>query len=289
MSDDPREGAQGYAQGSERPGVMSALLERASVRKFAEREVPVEVVEAVVRAGQQAPFTGQMYSVVVTTDRQRRRILAESFGRLASAAPVFALICVDFRKLEKFIAARGRENRTDDLSLLFLGIQDAAYMGANMVLAAQAHGLGSCFLGAAPFVAPQLCEFFALPERVYPLVGLVMGYPDENPPPRPRVPLECVLHWESYRDLDEEDVATALGVMDAGLIREGYYSRLNAVIPPPEGGDDPVSRDEYGWGEHVARKYSRGRIGRDGVANMLREQGIEVEGCENEEGVGVAE
>lgn len=278
MSGESRDGADRYIEGSERPEVMTTLLERASVRRFQEREVAAEVIEAVVRAGQQAPFTGQMYSVVVTTDLERRRALAETFGRLAVAAPVFALICVDLRKLEKFIAARGRMNRTDDLSLLFLGIQDAAYMGGNMVLAAEAYGLGSCFLGAAPFVASHLCEFFALPQRVYPLVGLVMGYPEKNPLPRPRVPLEYVLHWDTYGDMDDDDVAKALDVMDAGLIREGYYSRLNAVIPPPEGGDDPVGRDEYGWGEHVARKYSRGRIGREGVANMLRDQGIDIHG-----------
>ncbi|MFO8060019.1 MAG: nitroreductase family protein, partial [Bacillota bacterium] len=252
------------------------MMNRASVRRFEETPVPRSVIEKIVRVGQQAPFTGQMYSVVVTADPERREQLGEIFGRLPRVAPVFALLCIDFRRLEKFIEARGRENRTDDLSMLFLGIQDVAYMGQNMVLAAEACGLGSCFLGAAPFVAGQLREMFSLPERVYPLVGMVLGYPAENPPPRPRIPLECVLHWESYRDLGEEDVDAALQVMDAGLIREGYYRRLNGKIPLDGEEEDPESYDTYGWGEHVSRKYSRGRRVFGHLARLLLEQGIDV-------------
>lgn len=246
---------------SDCPAALDNMMQRASIRQFSDRPVQRDKIEATVRAGQQAPFTGQMYSVIVSTDESRGEELAEIFGPLVQRAPVFALLCVDLRRLEKFIAARGRSNRADDLSMLFLGIQDVAYMGQNMVLAAEAMGLGSCFLGAAPFVAGQLRELFSIPPRVYPLVGLVMGYPAENPDPRPRIPLNSVLHWEEYRDLDEDAVEDALSVMDAGLIREGYYRRLNARIRMDEEDDDDLpSDDEYGWGEHVSRKYSLRRL-----------------------------
>ncbi len=259
------------------PEVADNLMQRASIRRFEERPVETEKIEAFVRAGQQAPFTGQMYSVIVTTERARREELAGIFGPLVTGAPVFALVCVDFRRLEKFIAARGRTNRTDDLSMLFLGIQDAAYMGQNMVLAAEALGLGSCFLGAAPFAADQLREMFFMPSRVYPLVGLVLGYPAERPGPRPRIPLECVLHWDTYQDLTDEGVERALDVMDAGLIREGYYRRLNAKIPLDEEGKDELpADDDYGWGEHVSRKYSLLRL--SGIRDMLSRSGIDTSG-----------
>ncbi len=264
--------------------VYRTIMNRASVRHYENRPVPREVIERLARAGQQAPFTGQMYSFLVTTDEEKRRRLAELFGGLVRSAPVFMLICVDFRKLEKFIAFRGRRNRADDLGLLFLGIQDAAYAGQNIVLAAEEEGLGSCFLGAAPFIADELVTLFALPPRVYPLVGLVFGYPVERPPARPRIPASACLFWDSYRDLSETEVAEAMEVMDAGLIREGYYAKLNARIPvddtPPEGqhpgaGPDPVGYDRYGWSEHVSRKYGvhGGRI-TAGVLPQLERQGI---------------
>lgn len=261
--------------------VTDTIMARASVRRFSEREVPRELISALARAGQQAPFTGQMYSFVVTTDLSRRRKLVELFGDIALAAPVFMLICVDFRKLEKFIAYKGRTNRADDLGLLFLGIQDAAYAGQNIVLAAEEAGLGSCFLGAAPFVADELAAMFALPPRVYPLVGLLLGYPSERPGPRPRIPEEACLFWDSYRDLTDAEVAEAMAVMDAGLIREGYYSRLNAKIPLSEGeaggAEDPVGYDRYGWSEHVSRKYGvHGHAMTAGLLGRLQRRGIEI-------------
>jgi len=261
--------------------VYETIMNRASVRRFEEREVPRELIERLARAGQQAPFTGQMYSFVVATDRTRRQKLAELFGPMVAAAPAFMLICVDFRKLEKFIAFRGRRNRADDLGLLFLGIQDASYAGQNIVLAAEEAGLGSCFLGMAPFVADKLAAMFKLPERVYPLVGLVLGYPAERPPARPRIPTSACLFWDEYHDLTDAEVAGAMTVMDAGLIREGYYSKLNARIPLSQEsdapGEDPAGYDKYGWSEHVSRKYGvHGDRITSGVLGHLERQGIHI-------------
>ncbi len=261
--------------------VYRTIANRASVRRYQKREVPREIIEGLALAGQQAPFTGQMYSFIVTTDQTKRKRLAELLGALVLQAPVFMLICVDFRKLEKFIAYRGRQNQATDIGLLFLGIQDASYAGQNIVLAAEEAGLGSCFLGAAPFVADELAALFNLPERVYPLVGLVLGYPAERPSPRPRIPAKTCLFWDSYHDLTEAEVAEAMSVMDAGLIREGYYAKLKARIPPATeesaGAADPVGYDKYGWSEHVSRKYGvHGGAMTSGVLEQLGRQGIHV-------------
>ncbi len=283
-----QDGTDGANGAVEKTGaVYATIMNRASVRRFRDEAVPREVIERVARAGQQAPFTGQMYSFVVTTDQGKRERLADLFGSLVLAAPVFMLICVDFRKLEKFIAYRGRRNRADDLGLLFLGIQDAAYAGENIVLAAEEAGLGTCFLGAAPFIAPDLVSLFKLPERVFPLVGMALGYPDGRPAARPRIPSPAALFWDEYRDLSEAEVEEAMGVMDAGLIREGYYAKLNARIPlsaddggaggPQAEATDPVGYDRYGWSEHVSRKYGvHGANITAGVLANLERQRINV-------------
>ncbi|MEW6523295.1 MAG: nitroreductase family protein [Bacillota bacterium] len=261
--------------------VLSAMLSRASVRKFRQLPVSEEVLRTIVRAGQQAPFAGQMYSVIVATERSVRERLRPLFGSLVVQAPVFMLICVDFLRLESFIAARGRSNRADDMSMLFLGIQDASYAGMNMVLAAQALGLGSVFLGAAPFVAPQLAEIFQLPPRVYPLVGLGLGYPDESPAPRPRIPLDLVYMSQSYRRPSAAEIEEAMEVMDTGLLREGYYARLHAMIPL-ESGQETHDYTNYGWGEHIARKY--GQMKPRGMRTMLLGQGISISATPSDAG-----
>mgnify|MGYP001424252696 CR=1 FL=1 len=189
--------------------------------------------------------------------------------------PVFMLFCLDYRKLETFIASKGRVNTASDAMMLFLGIQDVAYFAQNMVLAAESLGLGTVFLGSAPQLDSELREIFCLPDRAFPVVGMVLGYPAESPKPRPRIPTKFVLHRDEYYDLDADDVEEALSVMDAGLIREGYYARLNAKIKKPEPGEDEVGYDQYGWGEHISRKYARQGLRHDTLMEALRQAKIE--------------
>ncbi|MEM2336270.1 MAG: nitroreductase family protein [Candidatus Bathyarchaeia archaeon] len=107
---------------------------------------------------------------------------------------------------------------TNDLALLFFGIQDAALMAENMVIAARSLGLGSCFLGGAVFQAEKIAEEYHLPKRVFPLVQLVMGYPAEDPPPRPRYPIEFTLFEGKYPELTDEMVSEAMRIMDEGYL-----------------------------------------------------------------------
>ncbi|KYK31743.1 MAG: hypothetical protein AYK19_16380 [Theionarchaea archaeon DG-70-1] len=250
--------------------VIDTILHHRSIRKFTEKDVPDDIIETLVRAGQQAPFTGQMYSIVVCKDKEKKKRLATYLG-LADKAPVFMLFCADFRRLEKFIAAKGRKNQMGEIGLLIFGVQDVALMAQNVVTAAESLGLGTCFLGGALWVE-ELADVFDLPERVVPIVGMVLGWPDQDPPVRPRIPAKYVLHYESYKDLTDKDVNEALQVMDAGLIREGYYRKLNAKIPIEE---DTETYDTYGWGEHVSRKYGSAFKHIKGVvADILRKRGM---------------
>lgn len=158
--------------------LLKALLERKSIRRYRPEAPDDEVVEAVVRAGQQAPFAAQMGSVLLSRDREKH-----PFG-----APLLFTVLVDVHRLERVLGARGWTRKTCDLAILLFGIQDAAYMAENMVIAAEALGLGSCFLGMAPFRAAEIKKEYGLPDRVFPLVQLTMGFPAEEPPPRPRYP-----------------------------------------------------------------------------------------------------
>jgi FMN reductase (NADPH) len=103
-------------------------------------------------------------------------------------APLFFIICVDSHRHEAIMARRGWQMVQNDLSLLLFGIQDAALMAENMVIAAESLNMGSCFLGGIPYQATKIVEEYKLPKRVFPLVGMAMGYPAEDPPPRPRYP-----------------------------------------------------------------------------------------------------
>ncbi len=252
---------------------LDVIAQRATVRSYLDKDVPDEIIEKLARAGQRAPFTGQMYAFIYTRDKEKKEVLSKHLGRFIAQAPVFILFCMDFRKLEKFIAFKGRENKAGEVQMLFLGIQDVAYAAANIVTAAEAMGLGTCFFGGAPMISPLLTDMFKLPDRVYPVVGMVVGYPAVKPGPRPRIPTKCVLFKDEYHDLTEDEVADAMSVMDAGLIREGYYRNLGAKIPKPEEGEDTVDYDSYGWSEHISRKYAR-RADSEKLKELMAKKGI---------------
>jgi nitroreductase len=150
--------------------VVTTMLNRKSIRRYTPEVPPAEIIETIVRAGQQAPFAAQLCSVLLARNRPN-----------PWHAPLLFTICVDLHRLGLIMARRNWELVSNDLSILFFGIQDAALMAENMVIAAESLGLGSCFLGGAPYEADQIIKEYRLPRRVFPLVQLMMGYPAEAP------------------------------------------------------------------------------------------------------------
>jgi hypothetical protein len=92
---------------------------------------------------------------------------------------------------------------------------------------------------------------------VFPLVQLVMGYPAEEFPPRPRYPLSFTLFEDQYPELTDEQVAEAMAVMDEGYLQQGYYSRQKIMLPLEDGRPETFTHADYSWTEHIARKWGQ--------------------------------
>lgn len=223
--------------------VLQSMRNRKSIRKYKSDIPSDDIIETLVRAGQQAPFAYQCYSILL--DRKNKH----PFG-----APLLFTFCVDIHKLEMIMKKRNWNIATNDLSILLFGIQDAAYAAENMVIAAESLGLGSCFLGATPYYADKIIKQYKLPKRVFPLVQLVMGYPAKEDICRPRYPMEYTLFEDEYPELTDEMLDKAMNVMDDGYIKQNYYQNSNAKIPLKEGRTETYTYDNYGWTEHISRK-----------------------------------
>lgn len=224
--------------------VIKTLVNRKSIRKYTDRMPSDEVIETIVRAGQQAPFAYQMGSLLLSRKRANNPF----------EAPLFFIVCVDAHRHEAVMARRDWELVQNDLSLLLFGIQDAAYMAENMVIAAESLGMGSCFLGGIPYRAEIYAKQYDLPPRVFPLVGLAMGYPAEDPPPRPRYPIEVSLLEGEYPELDDETMERAMAQMDQGYLSQDYYRQAKAMIPIKVDREETFTYDTYSWTEHISRK-----------------------------------
>ena len=224
--------------------VLEALFNRKSIRKYTGEMPADEIITTIVKAGQQAPFALQLCSLLLSRDRDHNRF----------RAPLLFTICVDSHRLEAIMERRGWLIAMNDLSLLILGIQDAALVAENMVIAAESLGLGSCFLGNAPYLAEKIVESYRLPKRVFPLVQLTMGYPAENPPPRPRYPLEFTLFEDQYPALSDALIDRAIASMDEYYLAHDHYRQKKRWIPLEGERAETYSYDNYSWSEHISRK-----------------------------------
>ncbi|MGC9523246.1 MAG: nitroreductase family protein [Anaerolineae bacterium] len=254
--------------------VTETMLNRASIRSYTDEEPSDDVVEAIVRAGQQAPFAYQMGSLLLSRERARHPF----------KAPLYFIVLVDAHRHEAIMARRGWEMVQNDLSLLLFGIQDATLMAENMVIAAESLGLGSCFLGGIPYRASNIAERYHLPSRVFPLVGLTMGYPAESPPPRPRYPLNLTLFEGEYPDFTDAQIDHAMAEMDEGYLAQDYYRRLRAMIPLQGDREETYTYDTYSWTEHISRKTGQWLASPQGLLEQFAACGFQIPGYEVPDG-----
>ena len=227
--------------------ITQTMLSRKSIRKYTAQVPTDETIIAVVRAGQQAPFASQLGSVLFSRHREKHPF----------KAPLLFTICVDAHKWERIMEHRNWTTVADDLMLLVMGVQDAALMAENMVIAAESLGMGSCFLGTAPFRAEKIIKQYNLPSRVFPMVQLAMGYPAEDPPPRPRYPLDFVLFEDQYPEFNESTILDAMDQMDRGYLEQDYYLNLNAMIELTSDRQETFTYQDYSWTEHICRKWGQ--------------------------------
>jgi len=198
--------------------VMDAILNRRSIRKYLDKPVPDETVMKIVEAGQRAPCgcSLQKYSIIWVKNEEKRKILWKSCMRypFILEAAVTLAICADLRNLlrmtRKLEVKSDIENEVNLLSIKhkLKSIFDAGLVAENMTIAAESYGLGSVFIGSA-FANLKVIETLNIPSGVFPLCLLCLGYPDEDPPIRPRLPLYSVLFVDEYKDLAKEELESA--------------------------------------------------------------------------------
>jgi len=226
------------------------IHEHGSVRAFKTDPVPDEMIETIVVAGQRASTSSnmQMYSVVATTDESKRARLMEIAGnqKHIGQAPVFLVWCADLSRLARACELQGYTNESGYMENFLLAVVDVSIMMQNAAVAAESLGLGMCYIGALRNDPQAVIDLFELPKLVFPVCGMTLGWPVEPPRIRPRLPLEAVLHWDTYNKDDQG----YLRAYDQDMIATGIYSGRQV-----SGGDDKAAT-EYGWTEHSARRAS---------------------------------
>ena len=186
------------------------LLNHKTIRKYKSDPIPSNVLNLILQAAARTSTTGnmQVYSIIVTTDEEKKKELHKlHFGQgMILQAPMLLTFCADFNRFNQWCEQRKAIPGYDNFLSFYTASIDALIAAQNACVAAEAQGLGICYLGTTTYQAGKLVDFFKLPKGVVPLTTLVVGYPDENPPLTDRLPLEAIVHYETYKDYTPKDI-----------------------------------------------------------------------------------
>ncbi len=164
---------------------------RRSIRAFTSAPVEPEHVTQILEAGTHAPSAGdiQDWRFVVVRDRGKRIQLAEAAlsQMWMVEAPVLIVVCTNLDKISERYGDRGKD---------LYSIQDTAACVQNMLLAAHALGLASCWVGS--FSEDTVTHILKIPDGVKPLAILPIGYPAEKRPMPKRFDLYRLAYSEEY-------------------------------------------------------------------------------------------
>lgn len=204
---------------------LAPFLRHRSVRKFADREVPESLIAGLVAAAQSASTSSnlQLYSLVSVQDPALRTQVAQCCAdqKQVHAAPWFFAFLADHHRLRRAALAvdEGAEG-LDYLEFFLMASLDAALAAERMVVAAESVGLGVCYIGALRNDPEEVARLLALPEGVFGLFGLCIGYPAEGLAAeiKPRLPQDAIWFRDRY------DPETGVGDYDARM-REFYEAQ----------------------------------------------------------------
>ena len=171
--------------------VMENITTRRSVRKFLKSDVPDEMIFKLLDAARHAPSAAnkQPWEFIIVRDPKVRKLLAaaaEGQDWIADA-PVIIAVCVNMK-----IAG----SRHGERGLRLYGLQGVAAAVENLLLAANAVGLGTVWVGA--FSEPKVAAHLRCPEHVRPAVLVPLGWPAEAPESPARHELAEIVHLGAY-------------------------------------------------------------------------------------------
>ena len=229
------------------------ILKRRTVRDYAERAVPAALVRLLCLAGLSASAKSdfQQASVVEVVDPARRAALAAPFPAMPwiGRAPVFLVFLGDARRLERIGTLRGHEQGNGGLEGFFNAAVDAALALQTTILAAESVGLGCCPISVLRNQVDVVAKALGLPDKVFPVAGLCLGWPARDGYVSMRLPPAVTLHRDRY---DDSGLA-------AGL--EAYDRAREARNPTPPAKQRAPDRfgiaEPYGWSEDKARQAAQ--------------------------------
>ncbi len=250
-------------------GLLASMGARGSCRRFSDKAVDPGLIETLCAVALSAPSKSdlQLRDIVMVSDPDLRGRLDDLVAGQAwvRGALAFLVFCGNHARQRLLHELRGREFANDHLDAFFNAAVDAAIALGAFVTAAEALGLGCCPVSAVRNKAHEVSELLELPDYIFPVAGLALGWPSDAPEIAMRLPLAATVHRNRY-DSSIQGRAVAA------------YDRARAAAQPYDTqrfAEDFGASDTYIWSEDKARQYAKPE--RESFGAFVRAKGFKLD------------
>jgi len=230
--------------------VLADMANRRVIRRYTDKPVEPALLDTLCAVALSAPSKSdlQQADIVIVSDQGRREKLEALLpdNPWVKAAPVFLVFCANNRRHRLLFQWRGRPFVNDHLDPFFNAAVDTGIVLATFVAAADRVGLGSCPISAIRNHAAQVSDILALPDHVFPVAALGVGWPSLEGVMSPRLGLDVTIHRDRYDETGLKEKIVA-------------YDRRREAVQPYKSQrytEKFGQSDAYGWSEDKARQYS---------------------------------
>jgi nitroreductase/FMN reductase [NAD(P)H] len=233
-------------------GELASILSHRTHRRYTEKPISDDLLQQVLAAGLSAPAKSDLQQVAIirvenAATRQAIAALLPAMPWIAQAAR-FLVVCGDSRRIRRIGELRKIPFANDHLDAFFNATTDAAMVLQNLIRASGAVGLGACPISLIRNHAARIAELLSLPDWVFPVAGLCLGWPSREGFVSMRLPMTLTVHVDRY---DDSNFVAEI---------DGYDRRRNARFSIPESEWREVEKfgkpELYGWSEDKARQVS---------------------------------
>lgn len=246
--------AQRYSDPPQTPDVgstLNAMAAHASCRKFQSSPPPLALLETLCAVALAAPTKSDLQQrdiIIMSSPTAKDRLVALMPGQpWVAQAPMILVFCGNNRRQRLLHDWHHTPFANDHLDAFFNATVDGAIALGAFVAAAQTVGLGCCPISAIRNDPHAISHLLSLPDHVFPVAGLAVGYPAETAPISKRLPLSVTLHQDHYSETALEQNVQA-------------YDQARATAQPytqQRFTNDFGTSPDYAWSDDKTRQYSR--------------------------------
>lgn len=230
--------------------VLAEMANRRVVRRYADKPLDPALLDTLCAVALSAPSKSdlQQADIVIVTDKDQREKLQALIPEnpWAAAGPALLVFCGNNRRHRLLFEWRGRPFVNDHLDPFFNAAVDAGIVLATFIAAADRVGLGTCPISQIRNQSARVSEVLGLPQHVFPVAGLGVGWPSFEGVMSPRLGLDVSIHRDRY---DETGLREKIETYDRRRNETQPYKTQRFV---EKFGEDP----SYGWSEDKVRQYS---------------------------------